>query len=117
MVPPTRNPITEMPGQFQWMASRKRWCVLLRTNRKMNMRTIGYAAACAPTTMRALVARSARGTRRYSGILRAIAKAMMLNRNTAKTVKDNTANTSQADQGGKRRGSADRVGVDSGGVI
>src|SRR5208283_5887908 len=116
MVPPTRNPITEMPGQFQWMASRKRWCVLLRTNRKMNMRTIGYAAACAPTTMRALVARSARGKRWYSGILRAIAKAMMLKRNTAKTVKDSTATTSQADQGGKRRGGGAEGTGSNGGI-
>src|SRR5271166_56045 len=66
--------------------------------------------------MRALVARSARGKCWYWGILRAIAKAMMLNRNTAKTVKDNTANTSQADQGGKRRGGAAAISGSTGDV-
>src|SRR5271166_5708220 len=103
-LPAMKNPGAETPGQFQRMASRKRWRVRLRTRTKMITTMTGYAAACAPTTMWGSVARSATGMRWYRGMVRAMASAMMLKRKTAKTVNPNTASVSHHDHAGNLAG-------------
>src|SRR5271157_755379 len=96
------------PRQFHRIACQKRSRDLARTNTIMNAMTTGYAATCDPITTIGLDARSPHETCRALLRMCAIPSATVLNRNTAASVKHNTAATSHPDHGGNTsRGGSD----------